>query len=73
MSTYYAGATIKGSYCRLVLKTNEWALKLRSFSLDIDKQKKELMDMGEYFSEQEIKDYYKKFLEIMDIGDAEYQ
>ena len=52
---------------------HEWALKLRSFFFDTNKRKKELMDRGEYFSEQEIKDYYNKFLEILDMGDAEYQ
>jgi len=52
---------------------HEWALKLRSFFFDADKRKKELMDKGEYFSDQEIKDYFTGFLEILDIGDAEYQ
>lgn len=52
---------------------HEWALKLRSFLFDADKRKKELMDKGEYFSEQEIKDYFARFLEILDMGDAEYQ
>jgi len=31
------------------------------------------MDKGEYFSDQQIKDYLSRFLEILDIGDAEYQ
>ena len=31
------------------------------------------MDKGEYFSVQEIKDYFTGFLEILDMGDAEYQ
>ena len=52
---------------------HEWALKLRSFFFDADKRKKELMDKGEYFSDQEIKDYFTRFLEILDMGDAEYQ
>ena len=52
---------------------HEWALKLRSFFFDADKRKKELMDKGEYFSNQEIKDYFIRFLEILDMGDAEYQ
>ena len=52
---------------------HEWALKLRSFFFDADKRKKELMDKGEYFSDQEIKDYFTSFLEILDMGDAEYQ
>lgn len=50
-----------------------WALELRSFFFDADKRKKELMDKGEYFSDQEIKDYFARFLEILDMGDAEYQ
>lgn len=52
---------------------HEWALKLRSLFFDADKQKKELMAKGEYFSEQQIKDYFSRFLEILDMGDAEYQ
>ena len=52
---------------------HEWALKLRSFFFDADKLKKELMTKGEYFSDQQIKDYFSRFLEILDIGDAEYQ
>ncbi|HAL86951.1 MAG TPA: IS66 family transposase [Deferribacteraceae bacterium] len=52
---------------------HEWALKLRSFFFDTNKRKKELIDRGEYFSEPEIKDYFNKFLEILDMGDAEYQ
>ncbi len=50
-----------------------WALELRSFFFDADKRKKELMGKGEYFSDQEIKDYFTRFLEILDMGDAEYQ
>jgi transposase len=50
-----------------------WALELRSFFFDADKRKKELMKKGEYFSDQEIKDYFTKFIEILDMGDAEYQ
>lgn len=52
---------------------HEWALKLRSFFFDADKRKKELIDKGEYFSEEEIKDYLTKYLEILDMGDEEYQ
>jgi uncharacterized coiled-coil protein SlyX len=50
-----------------------WAQELRSFFFEADKRKKELLDAGEYFSGQEIKEYYRKFLEILDRGDAEYQ
>ena len=49
-----------------------WALQMRSFFFDADKRKKELMANGEYFTEEEIKDYFAKFLEILDMGDAEY-
>jgi transposase len=52
---------------------HEWALELRTFFFDANKRKKELMDEGKYFSDQEIQDYYNKFLEILDKGDAEYQ
>ncbi|MDD4297635.1 MAG: IS66 family transposase [Ruminiclostridium sp.] len=52
---------------------HEWARMLRSFFFDTNKRKKELMDMGVYFSEKEIKDYFNKFIEILDMGDAEYQ
>jgi transposase len=52
---------------------HEWAFKLRSFFFDADKLKKELMSKGEYFSDQEIKDYFTRFLELLDMGDAEYQ
>lgn len=31
------------------------------------------MDKGEYFSDQQIKDYFIGFLEILDMVDAEYQ
>lgn len=51
---------------------HEWALKLRSFFFDADKRKRELMDKGEYFSEQEKKEYFTSFLEILNMGDAEY-
>ncbi len=52
---------------------HEWALKLRSFFFEADKRKKELVEKGEYFSDEDIKDYYTRFLEILDMGDAEYQ
>lgn len=51
---------------------HEWALRMRSFLFDADKQKKELMDKGEYFSDEQISDYYSRFIEILDAGDAEY-
>jgi hypothetical protein len=50
-----------------------WAQELRSFFFEADKKKKELMDAGVYFSEQEKKEYYREFLDILDRGDAEYQ
>jgi len=31
------------------------------------------MSKGEYFSEQQKKNYFSRFLEILDMGDAEYQ
>lgn len=52
---------------------HEWANMLRTFFFDADKRKKELMDKGDYFSEQEIKNYFARFIEILDIGDAEYK
>jgi len=52
---------------------HEWAQELRSFFFDADKRKKELMDEGKYFSEQEEKEYFRRFLEILDRGGAEYQ
>lgn len=52
---------------------HEWALKLRAFFFDADKRKKELMNKGEYFSDEDIKDYFTRFLKILDMGDAEYQ
>lgn len=52
---------------------HEWASELRAFFFEADKRKKELMDKGEYFSDQELKDYFTKFLEILDKGDKEYQ
>lgn len=52
---------------------HEWALELRSFFFDADKLKKELMTKGEYFSDQQIKDFFNRFLEILDMGDAEYR
>lgn len=52
---------------------HEWALQMRSFLFDADKQKKELMDKGEYFSDEQISNYYSRFIEILDAGDAEYQ
>ncbi len=52
---------------------HEWAIKLRSFFFDADKRKKELMDINEYFNDQEIKDYFTGFLKILDMGDAEYR
>ena len=51
---------------------HEWAKELRSFFFEADKRKKELMDAGEFFSEQEKEDYFRRFLEILDRGDAEY-
>ena len=45
---------------------------MRSFLFDADKQKKELMDKGECFSDEQISDYYSRFTEILDAGDAEY-
>jgi hypothetical protein len=52
---------------------HRWALELRAFFFDADKRKKELMDKGEYFSDEEKEDYFRGFLEIIDRGDAEYQ
>jgi hypothetical protein len=50
-----------------------WALELRAFFFDADKEKKALMDRGEYFSDEEKEGYFRIFLEILDRGDAEYQ
>ncbi len=52
---------------------HEWANELRSFFFDADKRKKELMDKGNYFSDQEIKNYFARFIEILDMGDTEYK
>jgi uncharacterized coiled-coil protein SlyX len=52
---------------------HEWARELRSFFFDADKRKKELMDKGEYFSDQEKEAYFCSFLDILDRGEAEYQ
>jgi len=52
---------------------HDWAKELRSFFFDADKRKKELLDQGEYFSDQEIEEYFRRFLEILDRGEAEYQ
>jgi len=52
---------------------HEWALELRSFFFDANKRKKGLLAKGKYFSNEEIKDYYERFLEILDMGDEEYQ
>ena len=52
---------------------HEWAQELRSFFFEADKRKNELMDKGEYFSDLEKEEYYRRFLEILDRGDAEYQ
>jgi transposase len=50
-----------------------WADELRKFLLDANKRKKELLEKGEYFTEQEIKSFFTQFTEILDKGDAEYQ
>jgi cell division protein FtsB len=52
---------------------HEWAKELRSFFFDADKRKSELLSKGEYFSDQDKRDYLTGFLEILDKGDAEYQ
>jgi hypothetical protein len=52
---------------------HEWAQELRAFFFEADKRKKELMDKEEYFSDQEKEEYFRKFLEILDRGVAEYQ
>jgi transposase len=52
---------------------HEWARELRTFFFDADKRKKELMDKGEYFSDQEKEAYFRRFLEILDDGETEYQ
>jgi transposase len=50
-----------------------WADELRIFLLDANQRKKELLEKGAYFTEQEIKDFFSRFTEILDKGDAEYQ
>jgi hypothetical protein len=50
-----------------------WADELRKFLLDVNKRKKELLEKGEYFTDQEIKGFFTQFTEILDKGDAEYQ
>ena len=52
---------------------HEWAQELRTFFFDADQRKKELMDAGRYFSDQEQAEYLRRFLEILDCGEAEYQ
>ena len=52
---------------------HEWAQELRSFFFEADDRKKELMDTGKYFSDQEIKEYFSRFLDILSRGDDEYQ
>ena len=50
-----------------------WADELRAFLLDANKRKKELLEKGERFTEQEIQGFSTQFAEILDKGDAEYQ
>jgi transposase len=50
-----------------------WADELRKFLLDANKQKKALLKEGGYFTEQEQKDFFSQFIEILDKGDAEYR
>jgi transposase len=50
-----------------------WADELRKFLLDANKQKKDLLEKGVSFTEQEIKGFFSRFTEILDKGDAEYQ
>jgi len=52
---------------------HEWAQELRAFFFEADKRKKELTDVGEYFSNQEKEEYFRRFLDILDHGDSEYQ
>ncbi len=51
---------------------HEWALKMRAFLFDAEKRKKELLANGKYFTEEQIKDYFTQYLEILDMGNAEY-
>jgi hypothetical protein len=52
---------------------HEWAQELRTFFFDADKRKKELLAKDEYFSVQEIEAYFRRFLDILNRGDTEYQ
>jgi transposase len=49
-----------------------WADEMRKFLLDANRQKKELLEKGECFTEQDIKGFFSRFNEILDKGDAEY-